>query len=118
MQKQSAARKIPVRRRDRAGAWRLAAASDEIPFEVVVAPTRQCCTREEENQSSQKSQAPIASSALGADFTEFPVRQAKPGRGGSNDVANQSRNLAEEPSGFNLRPAKVGHQPETSLARS
>lgn len=44
------------------------------------------------------------------------VRQAKLGRGGSDDVANQSGNLAVEPSGFDPRPAKVGHQPEASLA--
>ena len=44
------------------------------------------------------------------------VRQEKPWRGGCDDVANQSGNLAMEPSGFESRPAKVGHQPEASLA--
>ena len=46
------------------------------------------------------------------------MRQDKPGRGGCDDVANDiAETSGRNPAGKESRPAKVGHQPEASLAR-
>lgn len=51
-------------------------------------------------------------------ITRFLVRQDKPGRGGGDDVANDiAETSGRNPAGKESRPAKVGHQPEASLAR-
>ena len=50
---------------------------------------------------------------------EVLVRQEKPGEGGNDDVANDTvETLDRDPAGSQSRPAKAGHQPEASLART